>query len=112
MHDFSAPSGKQLFAIWVYLGVLTSLELLTAYVPVRGSLMLGILVLLAVLAVLKAGLILAYFMHLRYERLRLALAVVPIVCVFIGLFLFFLPDSLRVRSSTPPASSVNRLTIP
>jgi cytochrome c oxidase subunit 4 len=109
MHDFSAPSGKQLFAIWVYLGVLTSLELLTAYVPVTGSLMLGILV---ILAVLKSGLILAYFMHLRYERLRLALAVVPIVCVFIGLFLFFLPDSLRVRGSTPPATSVNGPSVP
>ena len=49
------------------------------------------------MALMKAGLIIAYFMHLRYEKLSLAYAVVtPMFFLAIVLFAFLGPDALSV----------------
>lgn len=85
---------------------LTLVEVLLAYFKVPLTLMLTILI---GLSVIKAALIVAYFMHLRFERLSLILTVVPMLVVCICLLLIFFPDgrrSLNLRTyGDRPASS-------
>jgi cytochrome c oxidase subunit IV len=49
------------------------------------------------LSIIKAALIVAYFMHLRFERLSLVLTLVPMLIVCICLLLVFFPDSFRSK---------------
>ena len=86
-------SNKLYFTIWMGLLVLTVLEVILAYQPMSVATML---LLLVGLSVGKTGMIVAYFMHLRFEKIALTLTLIPalVVCVIL-LFLFF-PDSLRL----------------
>lgn len=80
--------------VWLWLLVLTLIELgaVLAHVP-RGLLVF----LLLTMALMKAALIIAYFMHLRYERLSLVYAVVtPMFFLAIVIFAFMGPDALSV----------------
>lgn len=97
----------------LFLGVLgwllglTLIEVFLAYIHLRLDLMLTILL---GLSIIKAALIMAYFMHLRFERLSLVLTIVPAMVIFISLLLIFFPDSfraskLRYRHATPAAES-------
>jgi cytochrome c oxidase subunit 4 len=83
--------------------VLTFIEVVLAYFQVQLLIMLTILI---GLSLIKAALIMAYFMHLRFERLSLVLTLVPILVVCICLLLVFFPDSFRSLNlrSTPTAS--------
>lgn len=87
-----AGSNKLFISIWVWLVVLTLIEILLAYRPMAIHFMLTILL---GLSIIKAALIVAYFMHLKFERLSLILTVVPMLVVCICLLLVFFPDSFR-----------------
>ncbi len=78
---------------WFWLLVITALEIgvVLAGLP-RGWLV----ALLVVLALLKASLIAAYFMHLRYERLNLIFVVVVPLILVILLFAGVAQDALNV----------------
>ena len=80
-----AGSNKLFTSVWVWLVVLTLVEIFLAYKTLPIHIMLTILL---GLSIIKAALIVAYFMHLKFERLSLILTVVPM------LFVFF-PDSFR-----------------
>lgn len=83
----------KLFSIvWLWLLALTGIEVFLAYKQVPLHIMLTILI---GLSVIKAALIVAYFMHLRFERLSLILTLVPMLVVCICLFMVFFPDSFR-----------------
>jgi cytochrome c oxidase subunit 4 len=60
------------------------------------------------LSVIKAALIIAYFMHLRFERLSLVLTLMPALVMCLILLLIFFPDSFRSRNLrydvTPPGT--------
>ena len=75
--------------IWLYLFVLTVIEIGVIYLPIAKII---IAVLLVTLACYKALLVAMYFMHLRFERLTLGIiALTPfILCVF--LILMLIPD--------------------
>lgn len=75
--------------------VLTLVEVLLAYFEVPLLIMLTILL---GLSLVKAALIVAYFMHLRFERMSLVLTLIPILVVCICLLFVFFPDSTRSRS--------------
>jgi cytochrome c oxidase subunit 4 len=86
--------------------ILTLVEVFLAYVQVSLFLMLTILL---GLSIIKAALIVAYFMHLRFERLSLVLTLVPALVICICLLFVFFPDSfrsqnMRYRFTTPPAA--------
>jgi cytochrome c oxidase subunit 4 len=85
-------STKLFGMVLIALLVLTLVEVLLAYFEVPLTLMLTILM---GLSIIKAALIIAYFMHLRFERLSLVLTLVPILVVCICLLLVFFPDSFR-----------------
>jgi len=86
-------------AIWVGLVAITGLEVFLAYKELQPSLMLSILV---VLSVVKAAMIMSYFMHLKFEKLSLVLWLVPamIFCICM-MFIFFFPEAFRLLQMRP-----------
>ena len=74
------------------------MEVFLGYEQLELKLML---VLLMGLSVVKAALIIAYFMHLRYERSSMAAALMPALVIVIVLMNVFLPDSLRLLHMRP-----------
>ena len=58
------------------------------------------------LSLVKAAMIVAYFMHLRFERMSLVMTLVPTVVVCICLLFIVFPDGFRtrtIRNVTPSA---------
>ncbi len=88
--------GSTRLFLYILLGllVLTVVEVVLAYVEVPLTLMLTILI---GLSLIKAALIMAYFMHLRFERMSLVLTLVPALVVCICLLFIVFPDSFRTR---------------
>ena len=76
VEEHFAGSNKLFISIWVWLVVLTLIEIFLAYRPMSILLMLTILL---GLSIIKAALIVAYFMHLKFERLSLILTIVPML---------------------------------
>ena len=87
-----AGSNKLFISIWVWLVALTLVEIFLAYRPMSVVVMLTILL---GLSIIKAALIMAYFMHLKFERLSLILTLIPMLVVSILLLFVFFPDSFR-----------------
>jgi cytochrome c oxidase subunit IV len=92
-------SVKLFGTVWVWLLLLTALEVFLAYERLAVVLMLVILV---GLSLIKSALIIAYFMHLRFERLGLFLILIPamVFCICMMLIMFF-PDSVRLLNMRP-----------
>jgi cytochrome c oxidase subunit IV len=87
-----AGSNKLFISIWGWLLGLTLVEIFLAYRPMPIHFML---VILMGLSIIKAALIVAYFMHLKFERLSLILTIVPMLVICICLLFVFFPDSFR-----------------
>ena len=97
-HSHDAGSKKVFLYVWFWLLALTGVEVWLAYIHLGVKLMLTLLM---GLSIVKASLIIAYFMHLRYEKRSLALILMPaMVFIIVMLFLFF-PDSLRLLRMRP-----------
>lgn len=92
-HTHSEGTTKLYLWVWVYLLVLTGVEVFLAYERLNLHLML---VLLMGLSLVKAALIMAYFMHLRFEKIGLVYTLIPALVVCISLLAIFYPDSLRL----------------
>jgi|SRR5579864_3891684 len=85
--------------VWVWLLVLTGVEVLLAYLKLDPQLML---ILLVGLSLIKSALIVAYFMHMRFEKLGLFLTIVPALVFCLCMILIFVfPDSLRIVRMHP-----------
>ena len=85
--------------VWAALLVLTGVEVLLAYLQTPLLIMLTVLL---GLSVVKAVLIIAYFMHLKFERLSLFLTLFPMLIFCIVLMLIFLGDAYRIPVMRPP----------
>jgi cytochrome c oxidase subunit 4 len=90
-----AGSNKLFISVWIWLLVLTGFEVFLGYIQLPLVYMLTILM---GASIIKAALIVAYFMHLRFERLNLVLTIVPalVICICLMLLVFF-PDSFRSK---------------
>ena len=104
-HDATAvethqPGSKKLFMwVWFWLLILTGVEVLLAYMKLEPHLML---ILLIGLSLIKSALIVAYFMHLRFEKIGLFLVIVPtLVFCLVMILIFVFPDSLRIARLHP-----------
>ena len=104
-------STKMFMAVLGGLLVLTIVEVALAYFHVPLAIMLTVLI---GLSLIKAALIMAYFMHLRFERMSLVLSLVPILVICICLLFILFPDSLRAgrlrsnqtaAATTPPSAT-------
>ncbi|MGC1933477.1 MAG: cytochrome C oxidase subunit IV family protein [Candidatus Acidiferrales bacterium] len=89
------PGSKKLFMwVWFWLLILTGIETLLAYLKLEPHIMLTLLI---GLSLIKAALIVAYFMHLRFEKIGLFLIIVPsLVFCLIMILIFVFPDRLRI----------------
>ncbi|MGB7227803.1 MAG: cytochrome C oxidase subunit IV family protein [Candidatus Acidiferrales bacterium] len=89
------PGSKKLFLwVWFWLFVLTGIETFLAYLRLEPHIMLTLLI---GLSLIKAALIVAYFMHLRFEKIGLFLIIVPsLVFCLVMILIFVFPDSLRI----------------
>src|SRR5256714_12174779 len=99
-----AGTNKLFLSVWVWLLALTGFEVFLGYIRLPVVYML---VILMGASIIKAALIVAYFMHMRFERLNLVMTIVPAVVICICLLLIFFPDSFRARElrygNAPPA---------
>jgi cytochrome c oxidase subunit 4 len=84
---------KAFLNVWLVLLGLTAVEIFLAYEQVPPLIMLTALV---GLSVVKAALIIAYFMHLKFERFSLFLTLFPMLILCILLLFIFMPDSMRL----------------
>jgi cytochrome c oxidase subunit IV len=105
-----AGTNKLFGQIWFWLLLLTGIEIFLGYKPMPLNIMLTILL---GLSIIKAALIVAYFMHLKFERLSLILTVVPMLVICICLLFVFFPDSfrsqgLRYKFKEPPPIKVEK----
>ena len=87
-----AGTNRLFISVWVWLLALTGFEVFLGYEHLPLKYMLTILM---GVSIIKAALIVAYFMHLRFERLNLILTIVPALVVAICLLLIIFPDSFR-----------------
>lgn len=85
--------------VWIWLLLLTGVEIFLGYEQIEVHLMITMLV---GLSLIKSALIMSYFMHLRFERLGLFLLLVPamVFCICMMLIMFF-PDSIRLMHMRP-----------
>ena len=96
--EHAGASIKIFLYVWIALLAMTGIEVFLGYEHFGVKLML---VLLMGLSVIKATLIIAYFMHLRYERASLAWTLMPALVMVISLMAMLLPDSFRLIQMRP-----------
>ena len=86
--------------IWIGLLVLTAIEVLLAYVQIAGVLVM--LAILLILSLMKAGMIMAQFMHLSFDHKHLTyIVVIPAVLCIVILCLYAFPDAFRLLTLRP-----------
>jgi cytochrome c oxidase subunit 4 len=95
----SGVTTKTFLNVWFALLFMTGVEVFLAYEQLPVVIFLTALL---GLSVIKAALIIAYFMHLRFEKLSLFLTLFPmlILCIILML-LIFMPDSSRLMMMRP-----------
>ena len=84
---------KAYLIVWVGLLILTILEVILAYTSLAVAVML---LTLLMLSFVKTGLIVAYFMHMKFERRSLFWTLIPATVICIALLSTFFADSLRI----------------
>ena len=89
-------STKLFFWVWIWLILITSAEVYLAYEHLNPTTML---LLLISMSVVKAGLIMSYFMHLRFEKASLVWTLIPATLFCIGMMTLIFPDGIRLRDS-------------
>ena len=95
----SGATTKAFLNVWFILLALTGIEVFLAYEQVPVLIFLTALV---GLSIIKAALIIAYFMHLKFERLSLFLTLFPMfIFCLIMMLLMFMPDSNRLMMMRP-----------
>jgi len=90
--EHAAHGMQENYVVWGVLLVLTLVEVALAYIHLP---LLMMLVILMGLSLIKAALIVGYFMHMKFERLSFVLAIVPATVVIILLLNIFMPDGFR-----------------
>jgi cytochrome c oxidase subunit 4 len=97
-HGEHGGSDRQNIYVWGVLLGLTAFEVFLAYIQIPLTLMV---IILMGASIIKAALIVAYFMHLKFERLSLILTIVPTIVVLLCLFAVLFPDSFRLHDMRP-----------
>jgi len=96
-HIAGATTGS-FVKVWFVLLALTGVEVLLAYLQFPTLIMLTALL---GLSIVKAALIIAYFMHMKFEKLSLFLTLFPMLIFCIVLMLIFLGDAVRIPLMRP-----------
>ena len=86
------PKGT-FFWVWGVLLILTGVEVYLAY---QNMELVRMLTLLLGLSVVKAALIIGYFMHMKYEMSRMKWITMSSLTICLVLMCIFLPDAYRI----------------
>ena len=92
-HTHSEASTGLYLGVWIALLGLSCVEVFLGYERLPLHLMLSLLM---GLSLIKASLIIAYFMHLRFEKRALVLTLLPMWLLVTCLLFVFFPDSFRL----------------
>ncbi|MGA7446000.1 MAG: cytochrome C oxidase subunit IV family protein [Terriglobales bacterium] len=93
MEHAETAGNKIIFSVWFGLLGLTVLEVILAYQELPLQTMLTVLMFLSVI---KAALIIAYFMHLRYEQTSLFVTLIPALVFVLIMMTVIFADSSRL----------------
>ena len=93
MEHAETAGNKIVFSVWFGLLGLTVLEVILAYRQLPLETMLTVLMFLSVI---KAALIIAYFMHLRYEQPSLFVTLIPALVFILIMMTVIFADSSRL----------------
>ncbi|MBM3813126.1 MAG: hypothetical protein FJW20_16000 [Acidimicrobiia bacterium] len=96
-----APEGattKLFLMVWIGLLALTLIEVLLAYLQTPLLIMLVVLI---GLSTIKAAMIIAYFMHMKFEKFSLAVTLFPMTVFCILMMFVVVPDAMRSLSMRP-----------
>ena len=86
-------SKAQFFWVWGALLIMTGIEVYLAYQNMQPVRMLSILM---GLSLIKAGLIIAYFMHMKFEVSRMKWLTMSSLVICLSLMCIFFPDAFRI----------------
>ncbi len=79
--------------VWVALLILTGIEVYLGYQNMEAKRMLSILM---CLSIVKAGLIIGYFMHMKYEVSRMKWLTMCSLVFCLAMMMVFFPDAFRI----------------
>ncbi len=106
----AAGTTKTFVWVWFWLVAITGIEVFLAYEHIRPEIMLTLLV---GLSTIKVAMIMAYFMHLRWEKLGLVLWLIPAMVFCICMILiFFFPDGFRLEKQRQENRPLSQRTVP
>ncbi|MDF2995605.1 MAG: hypothetical protein K0R27_1242 [Xanthobacteraceae bacterium] len=100
-HDSAQHPIRLYLVVWVWLFVLSTFSYLVDYFHLQGGLRYSLILLFMIL---KAGLIVAVFMHMAWERLTLVYAIllpVGAVLVFVAIMVLESDYTLLTRTVNP-----------
>jgi len=89
---------KPFVGVWFAVIAINLIELLAAAKLHQTKLLFGVLMALALFA---AGLVMAFFMHLKYERRSLVLSLIPALIFVLFMTIEMFPDSARLHRMHP-----------
>ncbi len=81
------------FWVWGALLILTGIEVYLGYQNMEPKRMLSILM---CLSIVKAGLIIAYFMHMKYEASHMKWLTMCSLVFCLAMMMVFFPDAFRI----------------
>ena len=96
-----APEGattKIFMMVWIALLALTAVEVFLAYIHTPLVVMLTVLM---GLSVAKAYMIIAWFMHMKFEKRSLVITLFPMLIFCILMLAVFIPDAQRSLELRP-----------
>ena len=93
MEHAETAGNKIIFSVWFGLLGLTVLEVILAYRQLPLQTMLSVLMFLSII---KAALIIAYYMHLRYEQPSLFVTLIPALVFILIMMTVIFADSSRL----------------
>jgi cytochrome c oxidase subunit IV len=91
--EHRAHSHTPFYIVWGVLLLITAVEVLLAYEKLQPVRMLSILL---ALSIVKAALIISWFMHMRYEVTRMRRLMMFSLCICLVLMCVFFPDAFRI----------------
>jgi caa(3)-type oxidase subunit IV len=91
--EHRAHSHTPFYVVWGVLLAITAVEVGLAYQRLQPVRMLSILL---ALSIVKAALIISWFMHMRYEVTRMRRLMMAALCVCLVLMCVFFPDAFRI----------------
>jgi cytochrome c oxidase subunit IV len=96
-------SNRENIIVWGGLLILTAIEIYLGYIHLNVYLML---ILLIGLSIVKSVLIIAYFMHMKFEKKTFIYTVVPVMIVLLLLFGILFPDGKRLHDNRGVSAEV------